>query len=178
MIGVVMAALTLAAPVHIAAAQDLNNLLILPRAAERDDFDSVLDLLQRGDFVDTEGENRRAALSFAAANGDMKIADLLLGHLAVVDHRDKFGDTALHWAAINGHAEMVKRLLAAGASIDVQNSEGITPLMLAITNNRGEVVRVLVEAGANVHLQDFTGHDAVSWASDKPMILRIVQAAH
>lgn len=179
MIGVAVAALTWAAPDHIAPAQDLNSMLILPRAAQRDDFDAVLNMLQRGDFVDTEGEDHRAALSFAAANDNMKIADLLLSHLAVVDHRDRFGDTALHWAAINGHPDMVKRLLAAGASVDAQNSEGITPLMFAITNNRSDVVGVLLAAGADIHLQDFTGHDALSWARDKPIIRQIMQrAAH
>jgi len=177
MIGVLTAALTWAAPDHSAAQDEPNSMLILPRAAQRDDFDSVVGILQRGDFIDTEGEDRRTALSFAAANDNMKIVDFLLDHQAMVDRRDRFGDTALHWAAINGHADMVKRLLAAGAAIDTQNGEGITPLMFAITNNRAPAVRALIEAGADIHIQDYTGHDALSWARDKPIILSIVQRA-
>ena len=176
-IGVVMAALAWAAPDHIAIAQsqEPSSLLILPRAAERNDFDSVVSVMQRGDYVDTEGEDRRTALSFAAANGNMQIVDFLLGHQAGVDRRDRFGNTALHWAAMNGHADMIKRLLAAGAAIDRQNGEGTTPLMYAITNNRTLAVRALVDAGADVHIQDYTGHDALSWAQGKPTILPIVQ---
>src|SRR6185437_9667158 len=110
------------------AQADMNDLLILPRAAERNDFDAVLNMLQRGDTTDTEGEDRRAALSFAAANGNMQIMNLLLDHLADVEHRDRFGDTALHWAALNGQTEAVKRLLAANAGINDQNGQGVTAL--------------------------------------------------
>ena len=180
-IGVLMVALAWGAqPVSDAVAQgDMNNMLILPRAAANNDFDSVLELLSRGDKVDTEGEDGRAALSFAAANDNMRIVNLLLDHLANVDHKDRFGDAALHWAAINGHPDMVKRLLAAKATVDPANREGVTPLMMAISNNRRDVVRVLIAAGADVKLEDYTGHDAVSWARDKPMLLPIVkQGAH
>lgn len=180
LLGAILVALAWAAmPVHDAAAQgsDINNLLILPRAAANNDFDSVLQLLSRGDHVDTEGEDGRAALSFAAASGNMRILNLLLDHLASVEHRDRFGDVAMHWAAIYGKVDAVKRLLAAGAAVDPQNQQGVTPLMLAISNNRREAARVLLAAGANVRLEDYTGHDALSWARDKPAILPMVQAA-
>lgn len=180
LIGIALLVTTaLAVSVHPAPAQDLNNLLVLPRAAERNDFDAILTMLQRGDPVDTEGEDDRAGLSFAAANGNMQIMNLLLDHSANVDHRDRFGDTALHWAAIAGQADSVKRLLAAHATVDAQNGQGVTPLMLAISNNRREVVRILLAAGADARLQDYTGHDALAWAQDKPNILTIVrQGAH
>jgi len=156
-------------PPNAAWAQaDMNDLLILPRAAERNDFDAVLNMLQRGDTADTEGEDHRAALSFAAANGNMQIMNLLLDHLANVEHRDRFGDTALHWASLNGQAEAVKRLLAANANINDQNGEGVTALMMAISNNRREIVRILLAAGADPTVEDFTGHDAVAWARGKP----------
>jgi ankyrin repeat protein len=177
-LGVGWLALTLGlVPVGGAAAQDLNDLLILPRAAVNNDFDSVLRLLSRGDAVDTEGEDDRTALCFAAANGNVQIANLLLDHFANIEHRDRFGDTALHWAAINGRVDMVKRLLMAKATVDAPNRQGITPMMMAISNNRREVVRVLVGAGANVRLEDYTGHDAISWARDKSAILAMLQAA-
>jgi ankyrin repeat protein len=164
------------APLDRAMAQaDINDLLVLPRAAERNDFDDILQMLQRGDPVDSEGEDNRAALSFAAANGNIKIMDLLFDHQADPDHRDRFGDSALHWAASVGQVEAVKRLLAAHATVDAQNGQGVTPLMLAISNNHGEVVRILLAAGADARLEDYTGHDALAWAQDKPMMLAIVR---
>lgn len=163
---------------HVAAQGDINELLVLPRAAERNDFDDILGMLQRGDPVDSEGEDQRAALSFAAANGNSQIMDLLLDHRAEVDHRDRFGDTALHWAALSGQAGAVERLLAAHAAINVQNGQGATPLMLAIGANRREVVRVLVAAGANTRVQDYTGHDASWYATDKPALLAILENGH
>lgn len=175
-LGLVLIALAgAAAPSSRVAAQgDLNDLLVLPRAAERNDFDDILTMLQRGDPVDSEGEDQRAALSFAAANGNLQIMDLLLDHRPDVDHRDRFGDTALHWAALSGQTGAVKRLLAAHAAINAQNGQGTTPLMLAIGANRREVVRVLVAAGANTQLQDYTGHDAAWYATDKPALLAIL----
>ena len=158
-----------------ARAAGIADMYILPRAAENNDLDGVQQILIRGDVVDTEGQDDRAALSFAAANGNMAIANILLAHFANPDHRDRFGNTALHWAAANGHAEMIKRLLAAKASIDLQNKSGGTPLMLAIGSNRREAVRTLVQAGANLKIQDFTGHDALSWAQGKPAIMALLK---
>jgi ankyrin repeat protein len=179
-VGAVLIALVSAAvpSTPVAAQSDINSLLILPRAAERNEFDSVLGMLQRGDPVDSEGEDQRTALSFAASNGNMQIMDLLLEHRADVDHRDRFRDTALHWAALSGQIDALKRLLAAHATIDVQNGQGATPLMLAIGANRREAVRVLVAAGANTQLQDFTGHDAAWYATDKPALLAILGHGH
>jgi ankyrin repeat protein len=178
LIGLSMAALMcVALPARDAAAQgEINSLLILPRAASIDDYDSVLGLLQGGASVDTEGEDDRAALSFAAANGNMQILDLLLDHLANVGHRDRFGDTALHWAALNGRLDACRRLIAAKAEVNAQNGQGVTPLMMAIGNNRRDVARLLLTDGADVKLQDYTGHDALEWARDKPTLLAIVQA--
>lgn len=164
-----------ALPGVVRAQADMNDLLVLPRAAERNDFDAVLNMLQRGDTADTEGEDRRAALSFAAANGNMQIMNLLLDHLANVEHRDRFGDTALHWAALNGQVEAVKRLLAAHAQIDDQNGQGTTALMMAINNNRRAVVRVLIDAGADPRLEDYTGHDAIAMANGIPAMRAILE---
>lgn len=175
-LGLVLIALAGAAVAtgHVVAQGDINELLVLPRAAERNDFDDILRMLQRGDPVDSEGEDQRDALSFAAANGNIQIMDLLLDHRAEVERRDRFGDTALHWAALSGQAGAVKRLLAAHAAIDARNGQGMTPLMLAIGANRREVVRILVAAGANTHLQDYTGHEAAWYATDKPALLAIL----
>ncbi len=160
-----------------AAAFGMGDLYSLMDAAQNNDFDGVVRNLQRGDSVDAEGDDNRTALSFAAGNGNLQIADVLLAHGADPDHRDRFGNTALHWAATDGHAEMIRRLIEAKATLDAQNKQGITALMLAIGNNRTGAVRVLIEAGANTAIQDFTGHDAVAWAVGKNSILALLKQA-
>lgn len=166
---------TVAAPAR--AQDDVSILLVLPRAAANNDFRAVVTLLSRGQSVDTEGEDRRTALSFAASNGNLQIADFLLQHGANVDHRDRFGETALHWAALNGHVAMVRRLIQAKATIDEQNQNGTTPLMLAIGANRIGVVRALIKGGADPTVNDYTGHNAFDWARGKPQILAILKQA-
>jgi uncharacterized protein len=170
----VLAASMAALAARRAAAQNLNDMYSLPLAAQGDDFQGVLTILQQGTSVDTEGEGGRTGLSFAAANGNLRIVNLLLDHLAVVNLRDQSGDTALHWAALNGHVEMIRRLLAAKAEINAQNKQGVTPLMLAIGGNRRDAVRALVVAGADLKLSDFSGHDAFAWATGKPGILPLL----
>jgi uncharacterized protein len=164
-------------PPRRAAAFGMGDFYSLPDAAAQNDFDGVVQNLQRGDAPDTEGDDNRTALSYAAFNGNMQIADLLLTHGANPDHRDRFGNTALHWAAAAGHADMVHRLIEAKAAINPQNKQGITPMMLAIGNNRPGVVRSLIASGADPSIQDYTGHNAAAWAVGKNAMLDLLKQA-
>lgn len=155
-----------------APAQDMSMYKIIPRAAERGDFDDAQQLLSRGDNVDTViEETGRTGLSIAAGLGNVPIMNLLLDHGATVDYRDLDGNTPLHWAALNGQTAAIKRLIAAKAQIDAINKRGITPLMLAVDHNRREPVAALLAAGANPLKQDFTGRDAYSWAQGRALAL-------
>lgn len=146
-------------------------------AAAQNKMDDVRTMVGRGDSPNTANGEGRTPLSYAAAFGDAATTKFLIDKGARVDQRDKSGNTPLHWASGGGHTEVVKVLIAAKAPIDAQDKQGITPLMLAASNARDGAVRALLAGGADRKKQDFTGRDAIGWASGHPTVLRLLLAA-
>ena len=71
---------------------------------------------------------------------------------AVVDAKEKRGQTALMWAAADGHSDVVELLHKAGADFRASLPDsGFTPLFFAAREGRMGVVRVLLKAGADVN---------------------------
>ncbi|MFN0068588.1 MAG: ankyrin repeat domain-containing protein [Limisphaerales bacterium] len=67
-------------------------------------------------------------LQWAALNGRLEAAALLLDRGAPVDGRSRDGHTALHGAAFMGRAQIVGLLLERGADVNARSSNGETPL--------------------------------------------------
>jgi len=135
------------------------------RAAETNDAVQVRRLLSSGNNVnEVEADNQRSALQWAAINGNLQIAAILIKASARLEDRDLLGNTALIYAADHDRLEMVKLLLDVGAQIDGQNKDGMTALMLAAKNGEVEIVRVLLARGADPNKSDYTGRDAQGWA--------------
>jgi ankyrin repeat protein len=94
-------------------------------------FDDAEPLIKRGDVLslrhsletglDPNLSNKLGwtlLMLAAMKNGDTSVGSLLLDHGAVLDVRNKFGETALSLAAHTGHHSFVKLLLDHGASLD------------------------------------------------------------
>ena len=158
------------------AQQGLNGWYTINDAAANDNIDQVRAMLLRGDHVNSIDGHKRTPLIYAAMAGDLAMTKLLLDHDADVTFHDGFGNTPLHWAASIGNLELVKMLLAAKAPIDPQNKQGMTPLMLAASNGRTAAVKLLLQHGADPKKQDFTGRDALGWAT-LPAVRQAISAA-
>src|SRR5947207_5959397 len=88
----------------------------------------------------------------AARTGKVGAVKALLSRRAVVDAKERRGQTALMWAAADGHAAVVELLLKAGADFRTPLPDsGFTPLFFAVREGRTEVVRALLQAGADVN---------------------------
>lgn len=126
--------------------------------------------------TDTDGQ---PILLLAARLGKAAAVDLLLSHGARPDGRDRFGNTPLMWAADQGHTAVVERLLAAKADPNAANGQGLTPLIRAVRAGQAGAVRALLDGGADPLLADYTGRDALSWASESrnPQVRRLVEDA-
>ncbi len=74
---------------------------------------------------------RASPLHYAAEDGAVESARLLLERGVKVDARDSGKQTPLHIAAVCGHAEMIQLLLDYGADIDTTDANGNTPLRRA-----------------------------------------------
>ena len=106
------------------------------------------------------------ALVFAARQGDIASARLLLEHGADVNQQSEGGWTALLAAVQNRYYKMAAFLLERGADPSIQNTGGWSPLYIA-TDNRNieggdyptrkpdmdhlEIIKLLLEHGADVN---------------------------
>ena len=151
----------------------------IARAAAENDTAKVRQLVTSGNNPNETNEETRTGLHISAINGNLGIAAILIKGRARLDITDKLGNTPLHYAADRNHVEMAKLLVDAGASADPVNKNGVTPLMMAAGRGDLEMVRALLAKGANPRKTDFTGRDAVGWASDsrRPLVVQALQSA-
>jgi ankyrin repeat protein len=151
----------------------------IARAAAENDVNKVRELVTGGTNPNQTDEETRTGLHVAAIKGNLSIAAILIKAKARLDITDKLGNTPLHYAADRKQSEMVKFLLEAGASADPVNRDGVTPLMMAAARGDLEIVSALLAKGANPNKTDFTGRNALGWASDshRPVVTQALQRA-
>eukprot|EP00057_Strongylocentrotus_purpuratus_P033527 XP_791721.4 PREDICTED: transient receptor potential cation channel subfamily A member 1 homolog [Strongylocentrotus purpuratus] len=76
---------------------------------------------------------------------------------AVVDHRDKLGNTPLHHAAEGGHQDIAQELIQAKAQVNATNGEdlgGLSPLHYVADRGWTRTARVLLDAQADIEQTD------------------------
>jgi ankyrin repeat protein len=100
------------------------------------------------------------ALHWAASQGLVDLASLLIEQGASVNSSDWFGNTPLH-AGIH-YPEVVQLLLDSGARVNARNAFGNTPLHLAVNDRR--VVELLIEAGADVRARNYLDKTPLDYA--------------
>lgn len=100
-------------------------------------------------------QNRRfddrcpALLLFAAREGLLQLASVLLKNGADVNVCDMAGSTPLCHAVFFRHRAVAELLLRHGADVDYANCRGKSPLYLASLNNDPEMIQLLLKYGAN-----------------------------
>ncbi|KAL3483722.1 hypothetical protein BJX62DRAFT_249257 [Aspergillus germanicus] len=94
----------------------------------------------------------RMPLSWAVNQGHREMVELLLGHGAPVNFKDRSRLTALHIAVTGQHRDVVSVLLSHGARLEAKAEHGDTdtPLTRAILANSREITQELLTHGARV----------------------------
>ena len=82
-------------------------------------------------------------LHWAAQEGKVDAAAVLLEHGADVNARDRDGSTPLHKAAFRGHGDLIGLLVRAGADPSTRDRSGRTPLHAAQREETGDLLRGL-----------------------------------
>jgi ankyrin repeat protein len=116
----------------------------------------------------------RPALHWAAENGLIDIATLLIEQGADPDETDHFGNTALHLAL--AYPAMITLLLESGANVNAKNALGNTPLHLAVKDR--QAVETLLAAGAKVNVRNGLDKTPLHYAmrqGTSPYYLSIVE---
>jgi len=152
--------------------QDSDGRTVLHLAINRGDMAAVQELLDSEkdvnlEIVDTSSTQRWTPLISAVANGQFKIAKLLLKNHVMVDAQDKDGWTALRWAAQRGYTQMAKMLLSSGASPEPPSNDHWTMLRWAAQEGREDFIKLLTEARVNLNtpIADEKGCTALALAA-------------
>jgi len=99
----------------------------------------------------------RTALHWAAVEGHINLAELLLDAEADVNAENRDGDTPLHEAVFRGWAGLARLLLARGAYVNARNKLGVTPLHYAAGLGRRQLVEILLDKGAEINARTVRG---------------------
>ena len=154
----------------------------LHKAAREGDADRVRELLDAGADVNVRNANKGrlqyTPLHWAARNGHLEIAEILISRGADLDAEDPDYSTPLYLAAEQGHPKVVEFLISKGAEVNVKSSRwGYTPLHRAawgpvamrkhlggrtvreaeLNENYLKIVGMLLEKGAKVNARDNDG---------------------
>ncbi|XP_029647160.1 ankyrin repeat domain-containing protein 54 [Octopus sinensis] len=100
-------------------------------AANKNDYPSVLKFLESGIDARSADEKKRTALHFAAAQGNVLIAQMLIERGADPNQIDILNNTPLHLAVCTNNIAMVTLLLKAGTNAKAIQQCGRRLLLLA-----------------------------------------------
>ncbi len=126
-------------------------------AAKRGDVAAVRAALKEGADPNAALGDGLTALHMAAQEGNLDLAQVLIGAKANINAKTRLGAyTPLHIASEGAHTTVVLALLKAGADAGaVTTTSGVTPLHLAAKALNGEAtVLALLEQGARVNAQE------------------------
>lgn len=120
--------------------------------------------------VDSQDQDGRTALSWAAELGRPNIAELLIRRGSAVslrqyttnrhapnrpDPKQSSGRVPLHWAAACDRPVIVSLLLRNGANPNARSTVGRSSLQEASMNNNINIVKTLLENGADVNARSY-----------------------
>ncbi len=152
----------------------------LARLAALGDVNGLQILLDAGVDVSVhEPLHGATALHNAAAQGHLKLVQVLIDRGATLASEDHHGATAMIYAAYQGRVEIVQLLLAQGAEVDHRPRQGPTALTAACLRGHQDVVRALLLAGASPSLADANEFNprAAAELSGRPAILGLLDHA-
>jgi hypothetical protein len=101
-----------------------------------------------GQTHETHNAQAAAALTAAAASGDVSLVNSLLGHGSAIDATDASGRTALIAAVQNGQVEAARTLVRAGANLNIQSRALGSALNVAENDGDTALAAMLQAAGA------------------------------
>ena len=134
---------------------------LLSEAAENGSDSVVKQYLEEGHNIEAKDDIfGQTPLLWAAENGHIAAANILLDHKAQIDSRNKYGQTALWLAVRQGHAGMVQALIARNAIADTPDNASRTPR---------EIARFSQYVGIDVMLERYLTPEKSPFPMNKPV---------
>lgn len=125
----------------------------LMKASQFGDLEKIREFVKRGAEVNAKNQaiDLMTPLHYAAGNGHIEIAKLLLENEADVNAITDILWTPLHYAALNGSTDLTSLLIKNDADLNARDAELLTPLYYAVFNKHHTLARHLINAGAKVY---------------------------
>jgi ankyrin repeat protein len=133
-------------------------------AADKGCTSIVVDLLDRGAWLEARDRVANTVIMRAAAAGHADMVELLIQRGSEINHHNLKGSTALLRAVQANHRDVVEVLLKNGASLETFG-EANTPLTAAAFNGSDRMVDLLLGHGADAEEPDRTGKGPIVYAA-------------
>lgn len=141
----------------------------LRQAAKKGDLFAMHCFLWKGADVNAKKDDYygRTPLHWAAIDGQVDVAELLIARGADVYAKSYAGSTPLHHAASSGDAEVAELLIEKGADVNAKNNRGHTPLHWAANEGYAEMAQLLIAEGADVNAKSNEGETPLQITVDE-----------
>jgi len=154
---------------------DRESITPLLLAVKHDHEHLVRILLEYGANASYVNEHRNSAVTYASANENVGLVEVLRKHGADLEY-----PTELHKAAERGDLQRTEELIGTGYScINALNGRRETALLVAARSGHYDVANYLIKAGANIEVSDYHGHTPLLAAtrSNHPKIVELLLTA-
>ena len=118
------------------------------------DLARVKNFIEEGIDVDTRDKLGWTPFYWAVANGQIDVAEFLIGKGANINAETDSVRTPLHQASQVGEVKMVEWLISQGAILEAKAKDGNTPLHSAAASGNEAVVELLISKGADVNAKN------------------------
>ena len=157
--------------------ENWNHIPDLPLAALCRDTETIRELTEAREDVESRATDGVTALMYSARFGELDAVRLLVNAGASVNKRDnQRGATPLIYAAENGHTEIVNLLLNNGADPQIKLASDSTFLHAAVGGHALDIVHFALDAGLEVNAKSddgFTPLHIAAWLRS-PRLLRLL----
>lgn len=142
----------------------------LYKAVEKENFEKVKSLLEKGEDPNEYYSNGLFPLWRAAADNNYKITELLITNGADVNQGTKAKSsesTPIEIPCQEGYIEIVKLLVENGADVNRKGYRDFTPIRIAAMNDHLEIVKYLAKNAANIDNKAMDGATPLEHAASK-----------
>lgn len=131
------------------------------RAVNRQDYNEMESLLQKGADINVQNVRGVTPLYAAILAKNNKMIDWLLGHGASPNLKNSLGDNAMIEVANRDDNVLLEKLIRAGGDVNLSNKLGVTPLIEACQAGRFENAQSLIDAKADLNARTSQGATAL-----------------
>jgi serine/threonine-protein phosphatase 6 regulatory ankyrin repeat subunit B len=119
-----------------------------PKAVPQKNISKNQDNLEQGEVSFTNSKDK---LFYAGENSDLELAKEAMDEGALINDRDRNGETVILKAAKKGSSELLEYLVSEGAKINYKTPDGRGPLICAIMGGNHDGVKYFLGKGGNLN---------------------------